>query len=181
MVTQKITATADDGDTFLEINKLDQTGRSGFVLDAYEVDKNIELTAEVPGVRGEDLELNLEGNLLTISVNKRAPDDGKHTHFSERSYGQFQRAIRLPFAPEANSVTAYHGNGVLTVRFPRVETTSVRKIPITRLRPQPDQERRDQERPAVGSSWADEPLTLTKSANPAPADSTPPPREIPAK
>lgn len=186
MVTQKITATADDGDAFLEINKLDQTGRSGFVLDAHEVDKNIELTAEVPGVRGEDLEVNLEGNLLTISVNKRAPDDGKHTHFSERSYGQFQRAIRLPFPPEPNSVAAYHGNGVLTVRFPRVETTSVRKIAITRLRPKPDQEREDQERPAVGSSWAgklvaDEPLTLTKSANPAPADSNLPPREIPAK
>jgi len=186
MITQNITRTADDADGFLEINKLDQTRSSGLVLEAHEVDRKIELTAEVAGVRSEDIDVSLEGNLLTISVNKRAPVDGKQTHFSERSYGQFQRAIRLPFAPEANSVTADHGNGVLTVRFPRVETTPIRKIAVTRLRPKTHEELRDPGRQAVGSSWpgklaAEEPLTLEKSHIRHLPDSKLPPREIPPK
>src|SRR4028118_2425028 len=116
MVTQKITtAMADDHEAFLELHNLEQIAGSTFVLDAHEVDNVMETTAEVPGVQDSDIEVNLEVDILTISVEKRPPNEGKRTHFSERSYGHMQRAIQLPFAPDADSVTADLENGVLVV------------------------------------------------------------------
>lgn len=169
MVTQKITtAAADDRDAFIELHKLDKNHGSPFLLDAHEVDKVIELTAEVPGVLDNDIEVNLEGELLTIGVEKRAPDEGKRTHFSERSYGRFQRSIQLPFAPDGNSVTAIVEKGVLVVRIPRVESERTRRIAIGALH-----SKTDRERSAIGSTWgeksgAEKPLTLTDLASTAP-------------
>ena len=173
MVTQKITtATTDKREAFLELHKLDQMGTSAFVLDAHEIDNVIELTAEVPGVEDSDIEVNLEGDMLTISVEKRARSEGRVTHFSERSYGHFQRSIQLPFAPDADSVTADVENGVLVVRFPRVESERTRRIAVRAARPETDQQSR-----AIGATWDDESaaeneLTLTDVAEAEPREST---------
>jgi HSP20 family protein len=169
MVTQKITAAAaDEQDAFLELpRKLDEKGRSAFALEAHETDNVVELTAELPGVQESDIEASLEGNILTISVEKRGQSEGKRTHFSERSYGRFERSIQLPFAPDADSVTAEVENGVLLVRFPRVETERTRRIAIRGAHSGTDHERR-----AIGATWEREPapempLTLTEVAGPA--------------
>lgn len=184
MVSQKIAAPeTGDQSVFLELHKLDQSGGAAFVLDAHEAGNVVELTAEVPGVRDQDIEVNLDGNLLTIRVEKRAPDEGKRTHFSERSYGRLERSIQLPFAPDGKSVTANVDNGVLTLRFPRVEAERTHRIAVGGAQPETPPERR-----AIGSSWekkltSEEPLTLTNvagtgAARPAP---TTPPQSPPAQ
>lgn len=169
MVSHGITPVADDHDAFLELpHKLDQMGKAAFLLDAYEADNVIELTAEVPGVRETDIEVSLEGDNLTISVEKRDQREGKQMHFSERSYGRFQRSIKLPFAPDADSVNADVENGVLVIRFPRVESERTHRIAIGGARAE-----RDQDRSAIGSTWdkkstAEKPLTLTDVASTTP-------------
>lgn len=194
MVTQKITtATTDNHEAFLELHNLGQMGTSAFVLDAHEIDNVIELTAEVPGVQDSDIEVNLEGDMLTISVEKRAQSEGKRAHFSERSYGHFQRSIQVPFAPDADSVTADVENGVLVIRFPRVESERTRRIAVRGARPETGPENR-----AIGATWdeksaAENELTLTDVAGAAPRESpaeneltltdvaATPPRESPAE
>lgn len=166
------TRAADDQDAFFDFShKLDQTGRAAPLLDAYEDDGLIVLSAEVPGVTESEIELNLEGDVLTISVEKRGPGEGKRIHFSERSYGQFKRCIQLPFAPDPDSVNADVENGVLVIRFPRVESERTRRIAIG----SGTRSETDQGRSAIGSKWdrkssAEEPLTLTNVAAVPPAD-----------
>jgi HSP20 family protein len=171
MVTQKTTASEPNStETFWELHKLDQKGSSAFMLDAREVDDVIELTAEVPGVERSDIEVNLEGDILTISLEKRAQDDAKRIHFSERSYGRFKRSIQVPFAPDADSVTAEVQNGLLVIRFPRTEADRTRRIAIRETGADTGQEHR-----AIGATWEGEPgtnstLTLTDVAGRAPSD-----------
>ncbi len=84
----------EEEDTFLELpQELNQTSEgSGSAgprltprLDVFESDRTIEMTAELPGVAEEDIELNLEGDILTISGEKRDQHQGKKVHFTERS------------------------------------------------------------------------------------------------
>jgi HSP20 family protein len=172
MVTQKSTAPATNNkEAFWELHKLDQSGSSAFLLDAHEVDNVIELTAEVPGVQDSGIEVNLEGDILTISVEKRAQSEGKHIHFSERSYGYFKRSIQLPFAPDGDSVSADVQNGLLVIRFPRVETERMRRIALCAARPEPGEKG-----PAIGATWDEKSatknaLTLTDVVEAVPRES----------
>ena len=165
MVTHRITAPeTGDQDAFVELHKLGQSGGSAFKLDAYETGNVIELMADVPGARDQDVAISLAGNVLTISVDRRAPDEAKRKHFSERWYGPHERSIQLTFAPDGKSVTAELENGVLTVRLPRAEGERTQRIAIGAGRSATSYERR-----AIGSSWeqkltSEEPLTLTNVA-----------------
>jgi HSP20 family protein len=182
MVTEKLAAaTTDDQDAFLELpHKLDQLGRVAILLDAHEADNVIEFAAEVPGVRESDIEINLEGDILKISVEKRGQSEGKRMHFSERTYGQFHRSIKLPFSPDPSSVTAQLENGVLALRFPRVESNRTHRIPLARTHDQAEQGQS-----AIGAKWDgesadEEPLTLTKVTTPRPPSGVPPRPPVPS-
>jgi HSP20 family protein len=67
-------------------------------IDVTQNDQQVRITAELPGVREEDVEVSIDDDVLTIRAEKRVErDDGKDTrHISERSYGTFQRSLRLP-------------------------------------------------------------------------------------
>ena len=90
-------------------------------LDIAETDKDIVVTAELPGVDQKDLEVTLAGDTLTIKGEKKYEheenDEGRH--YMERRYGSFCRTVRLPFEAGDLSVDAELKNGVLTVRVPK--------------------------------------------------------------
>jgi HSP20 family protein len=162
----------DEHGAFLELpRKLTHMGRAAPRMDAHEFDGTIELTAEVPGVPESAIELSLDGNILTIAVDKRDLNEGRQLHFSERSFGRFKRSIQLPFAPDPEKVEAVLADGLLSVRFPRVDAQRSRPIAVRRARSE------QSERSAIGSDWSDkpapaeDPLTLTVKARPM----TPPP------
>jgi HSP20 family protein len=155
----------EEEDTFLELpQELNQTteGKGGTGprltprLDVFESDRTIEMTAELPGVAEEDIELNLEGDILTISGEKREQHQGKKVHFTERSYGTFQRSIQLPFAPDADRLEASSESGVLTIRFPRVEPERSHRIPIGAAKGAGRQEGGRSGRKAIGGRWSAE-------------------------
>ncbi len=98
-------------------------GLGGFApqLDVRETEGGLEIAAELPGMSEQDVDLRLEGDLLTLSGEKkdeRTQDQGG-LHLTERSFGRFQRSFRLPYRPDPNQVQAQFDKGVLRVTLPR--------------------------------------------------------------
>ncbi|MBL8023616.1 MAG: Hsp20/alpha crystallin family protein [Elusimicrobia bacterium] len=86
-------------------------------LDIAETEKEIRVTAELPGMDEKDVDVSLEGDLLTLKGEKKAEaeEKGKNFHHMERSYGSFLRTVRLPMEVDPTKVTAGFKKGVLTV------------------------------------------------------------------
>lgn len=91
------------------------------------------LTAELPGVRQEDVEIDVENNVLTIRGEKREErtegEEGKY-HLWERRYGSFQRSFTLPRTVKADDIRATFKDGILTVQMPKAPEAKGRKIAI---------------------------------------------------
>jgi HSP20 family protein len=90
-------------------------------MNVSETDKEIRITAELPGVTEQDIDVSLDDDVLTIRGEKKfeRKDDKENFHFVERSYGTFQRSLRLPFPVDPDQVQASFENGVLTVTVPK--------------------------------------------------------------
>ena len=92
------------------------------------------LTAELPGMREEDVNVGIENNILTIRGEKREAreegDEGHRYHVWERRYGSFRRAFTLPSSVQADAIHAEFDAGVLTVRMPKAPEAKGRTIEI---------------------------------------------------
>ncbi len=103
-------------------------------LDMIETEKELLVTAELPGLEEKDVDVSLSGDLLLIRGDKRAEKEekGKTFHRLERSWGSFQRALVLPCDVDRNAIKATFAKGLLTVTLPKTESAklSVRKIPV---------------------------------------------------
>jgi len=90
------------------------------------------ISAQLVGVRREDIELTLTGETLTLRGEKKAPPDYDRNRFlrRERGFGRFNRNIVLPGPVEQNSVEAVHNAGVLTVRLKRSDAEKPKVIPV---------------------------------------------------
>ena len=104
-------------------NMREGSSGSGFMLspkvDVSQTDEGWEVTAERPGVDQKDIDLRLDGDLLTISGEKRDERKDDKNRLVERSYGSFTRSFQLPFTPDPNKVTADCDRGVLTIKLPK--------------------------------------------------------------
>jgi HSP20 family protein len=101
-------------------------------VELSETDKDIRVTAELPGLDQKDVEISVEEGVLTLSGEKRAEIEDKDRGYSERSYGRFERRIGLPLSVDREHADATFRNGVLTVTLPKTEAAkqNVRRIPI---------------------------------------------------
>ena len=92
-------------------------------MNVAETDRDVRVSMELPGVRQEDIEVDLSDDVLTISGEKRFEGERggekENYHFVERAYGRFQRSIRLPFQANPDDVRASFQDGVLTVSIPK--------------------------------------------------------------
>jgi HSP20 family protein len=90
-------------------------------MNVSETENEIRVTAELPGVTEQDVEVTLDDDVLTIRGKKQfeKADEKENFHFIERSYGTFQRSLRLPFQVDPVQVKASFENGVLTVTLPK--------------------------------------------------------------
>ncbi len=88
-------------------------------VDVCQTDEGWEITAELPGVDQEDIDLRLEGDMLTVSGEKRDERKDDKNRLVERSYGSFTRSFQLPFTPDPDKVTADCDRGVLTIKLPK--------------------------------------------------------------
>jgi len=97
-----------------------------------ETDKDVRVTAELPGLGEEDIDIMLEDGALTLRGEKRSEVEDKDRGYSERSYGRFERRIGLPKGIDRDRVSATFKNGLLTVTLPKTEAANenLRRIPV---------------------------------------------------
>lgn len=101
--------------------------------DIAEDEKTYTIRLEVPGVKPEHLKLELDGDRLTVSGEKRteAEEQTEQVRRFERSYGSFVRAFVLPETVRTESISARSEHGVLTITLPKTEKAQPRSIPVT--------------------------------------------------
>lgn len=103
-------------------------------VDVKESKDGYEISAELPGIDEKDVELTIDGNLLTLAGEKKVEREEKkdNYHWSERSYGSFRRSFALPDGVDADKAAAKFAKGVLTVTLPKTEKAKKqqRKIEI---------------------------------------------------
>ena len=103
-------------------------------VDVAETPDAILVTAELPGVSPDDVEIHVEENVLTIRGEKRGArkeeDAERHLHISERSSGSFSRSFTLPRKVDVEGITADFGEGVLRVSVPKAPETRPRRIEV---------------------------------------------------
>lgn len=101
-------------------------------LDLTEKDNEFIVRLEVPGMHKENLDVNLTGNLLTITGHREETREGKEERFiwQEREAGRFSRTLRLPAPVLDKKIDATHHNGVLSVRLPKADPSAGAKILI---------------------------------------------------
>lgn len=115
---------------------LSSTGSRRFAptVDISETDKDIVISAEMPGLDEKDFEVSLSGDLLTIKGEKKAEREQKNgdAYYLERRFGSFSRSIRLPFEVKDDNVDARYDKGVLSLRVPKPAEVqkAVRKIEV---------------------------------------------------
>jgi HSP20 family protein len=102
------------------------------MLNVKELDEAYLVTAEIPGMKTEDLEIKIEGDTLTLK-GERKPielEEGASYHRRERATGTFQRSLSLPRKVDPENVKATYKDGVLTITLNKEKTALPKKITV---------------------------------------------------
>ncbi len=101
-------------------------------IDISETKDAIVVRAEVPGMKAEDIEINLTGDILTIKGEKKHESEEKDENFHriETRYGAFQRVIRVPVTVDSNKIQAKYEKGILKVTLPKREEAKPKQIEV---------------------------------------------------
>lgn len=101
-------------------------------VDIFESDEAFVATADLPGVKKDDLDISIEDSVLTVSGERRFDNDEANGNFRriERAYGTFRRSFTLPRGVDSTKVEANFQDGVLTLTMPKSETAKSRKIKV---------------------------------------------------
>lgn len=111
-----------------------ETGAQRWVpaMDLLEADDHFVLRADLPGLREDDVSIEVEDGALTVSGERSAEHEHQEKGWFrvERSFGRFSRSVTLPEGVDPDGVTAEFDRGVLTVRIPKPEERKPRRIEI---------------------------------------------------
>ncbi len=101
-------------------------------MDLVETKDDFVLRADLPGMGDDDVSIEVENNVLTISGERKAEHEERHEGYYrvERATGSFARSLSLPEGIDPESVTATFDNGVLTVRIPKPVQAKPRRVKI---------------------------------------------------
>ncbi|HEY7820899.1 MAG TPA: Hsp20/alpha crystallin family protein [Vicinamibacteria bacterium] len=102
-------------------------------VNLYETSDAYMLTAELPGVEPDDIEVSIQGSTVTLSGERRIDYAGQKEvslHRRERQDGSFRRAFQLPVAIDGDKIEAVHRNGVLMLRLPKSPESQPRQIAV---------------------------------------------------
>lgn len=104
----------------------------GLELDVVEQDDKYVVTADVPGVNPDDLDVTLNDNVLTIKGETKSEEvkENSRYHLRERRFGSFARSIQLGLPVKAEAIEAHYENGILTLNIPKAEAIKPRRIAI---------------------------------------------------
>jgi HSP20 family protein len=102
-------------------------------VELVEKDGEYVLTAEIPGMTKQDVDVTVEDNVLTLKGEKKfeRDEEKEEMHIREREYGKFVRAFTLPRTVDAAKIRAEYHDGVVEVHMPKGPETKGRQIKIT--------------------------------------------------
>ena len=101
-------------------------------MDVYETEDKLVVTVELPGLRAEDVEVQVEDSTLTVNGKREFSSEvnEEHYHRIERRYGAFSRAVTLPPQVDPGRVDARFEDGVLTIEVAKAEKAKPKKIQV---------------------------------------------------
>ncbi len=107
------------------------------LVDIFEDKDAIFVRAELPGVKADDVNINVENNVLTLTGERKLDNDENREgyHRIERAYGNFTRSFQLPNTVDAQHIEASLTDGVLSLRLPRRAETQPRRIEVKTTAP----------------------------------------------
>ena len=119
-------------DTLFDQDWESMAGFSGALpLDVEEKDDEFVVSASLPGINPDDLDITYTGSTLTIKGEfKEEKEEKGRYHLRERRYGSFSRSITLPSTVKADKIDASYEAGVLKLRLPKAEEAKPKRIPI---------------------------------------------------
>lgn len=102
-------------------------------IDVYEDAESVQFYVELPGVKSEDIDVELNGDTLTIKGERKHENEEKRNGYVriERAYGKFQRSFTLGVPVNADGLKATCKNGVLEVFAPKIEAAKPKKAVVT--------------------------------------------------
>jgi HSP20 family protein len=108
------------------------TAREYPAVNLWRGDDDVVLTAEIPGVEPEDLDISVQNHTVTLRGSRKAESlkEGESYHRQERGSGSFVRTVQLPFEADANNVEAKLEKGILRLTLPRAEADKPKKIAV---------------------------------------------------
>ena len=108
-----------------------QVNRQPFI-DVMETEKEVVATAEMPGLKKEDIKINITDDRLEISTESKHQEEkqGKEYFYKEIRSGSYYRSISLPSSVDPNGAKASYNNGILEVKMPKIEVKKKTSINI---------------------------------------------------
>lgn len=108
-------------------------GRQYPAVNVYDLETELLITAEIPGVKSEDLELTVANGVLTLKGKRTGPEGVPDERYrrQERPRGGWQRSLNLPERIQEELLAAELTNGILTIHLPKAPSTQPRQIRIT--------------------------------------------------
>ena len=101
-------------------------------IDMYQTDDDVVVKAVVPGMKPEEVQISITGDVLTIKGETKSENDTKEKayHIREQRWGSFERSVSLPTAVKSDKAEAAFENGVLTITLPKAEDVKPKMISI---------------------------------------------------
>jgi HSP20 family protein len=102
-------------------------------IEVFEKEDKFVVKAELPGLKEEEIDISVVGDMLTIKGERKAESEVKEQDYycCERSYGSFSRSITVPSNIDANKIEATYEDGVLEVSLPKVPEVKPKKIAVS--------------------------------------------------
>ena len=101
-------------------------------IDIYQTDNEVVVKASIPGIKAEEVQINITGDVLTLKgeVNQEEERKDRAWHIREHHFGSFERSVALPTAVKSDKAEAVFENGILTITLPKADEVKPRTINI---------------------------------------------------
>ncbi len=101
-------------------------------IDMYQTDNDVVVKASIPGIKAEDVQINVTGDILTLKgeVKREEEHQDRSWHIREQRFGSFERSVVLPTDVKSDKAEAVFENGILTITLPKADEVKPKTINI---------------------------------------------------
>ena len=101
-------------------------------IDMYQTDNDVVVKASIPGIKAEEVQINVTGDVLTLKGEAKKEEErtDRAWHIREQRFGSFERSIVLPTDVKSDKAEAVFENGILTITLPKADEVKPRTINI---------------------------------------------------